>query len=237
MLKVDNITVRYGGLTALRDVTLELDEGGFVALVGANGAGKSSLFKALLGTASLAAGRVVFDGRDLAGLQTHERARLGIGHVPEGRHVFKNMSVFENLMCGFFASSRAVDRQRSLDLVFSLFPRLAERREQLAGTLSGGEQQMVAIGRALTGSPRLLLLDEPSMGLAPAIVDEIFACIGRLHDQERMSVLLVEQRVGEALELCDRAYVLQSGVVTAAGSAEELTRMGHISRAYSGGLE
>lgn len=237
MLKVDNITVRYGGLTALRDVTLELDEGGFVALVGANGAGKSSLFKALLGTAPLAAGRVVFDGRDLAGLQTHERARLGIGHVPEGRHVFKNMSVFENLMCGFFASSRAVDRQRSLDLVFSLFPRLAERREQLAGTLSGGEQQMVAIGRALTGSPRLLLLDEPSMGLAPAIVDEIFACIGRLHDQERMSVLLVEQRVGEALELCDRAYVLQSGVVTAAGSAEELTRMGHISRAYSGGLE
>ncbi|MCO5159261.1 MAG: ABC transporter ATP-binding protein [Aquamicrobium sp.] len=237
MLKVDNITVRYGGLTALRDVTLELDEGGFVALVGANGAGKSSLFKALLGTAPLAAGRIMFDGRDLAGLQTHERARLGIGHVPEGRHVFKNMSVSKNLMCGFFAASRTVDRQRSLDFVFSLFPRLAERREQLAGTLSGGEQQMVAIGRALTGNPRLLLLDEPSMGLAPAIVDEIFACIGRLHDEQSMSVLLVEQRVGEALELCDRAYVLQSGVVTAEGAAEELTRMGHISRAYSGGLE
>lgn len=237
MLKVDNITVRYGGLTALCDVTLELDEGGFVALVGANGAGKSSLFKALLGTAPLAAGRIMFGGRDLSGLQTHERARLGIGHVPEGRHVFKNMSVLENLMCGFFAAKRMVGRQHSLDFVFSLFPRLAERREQLAGTLSGGEQQMVAIGRALTGNPRLLLLDEPSMGLAPAIVDEIFACISRLHDEQNMSVLLVEQRVGEALELCDRAYVLQSGVVTAEGAAEELTRMGHISRAYSGGLE
>ena len=237
MLKVDNITVRYGGLTALRNVTIELDEGGFVALVGANGAGKSSLFKALLGTAPLAEGKVMFDGRDLAGLETHERARLGIGHVPEGRHVFRSMSVLENLMCGFFASTRALDKQRGLDFVFSLFPRLAERRAQLAGTLSGGEQQMVAIGRALTGSPRLLLLDEPSMGLAPAIVDEIFDCIGRLHAQQNLSVLLVEQRVGEALELCDRAYVLQSGVVTAEGSAEELTRMGHISRAYSGGLE
>lgn len=235
MLDLSGITVRYGGLTALSDVSLSVPAQGFVALVGANGAGKSTLFKAICGTVPLAAGRIVYDGKDLAALATHERARLGIGHVPEGRHVFKSMTVMENIEVGFYASESRRSDAATLSLIFELFPRLAERKAQLAGTLSGGEQQMVAIARSLAGKPRLLMLDEPSMGLAPAIVDEIFACIRRLHEEKNLAVLLVEQRVGEALELCDVGHVLQSGQIKFSGKPDELAADGRMQNAYVGG--
>ena len=235
MLDLTDITVRYGGLTALSNVSIAVPDSGFVALVGANGAGKSTLFKAICGTVPLAAGAVLYQGQDLAPFATHERARLGIGHVPEGRHVFKSMSVIENIEVGFYASENRKSDPATLNMIFGLFPRLAERRNQLAGTLSGGEQQMVAIARALAGKPRLLLLDEPSMGLAPAIVDEIFACIKLLHRESSLAVLLVEQRVGEALDLCEKGYVLQSGEIKFSGRPEELAADGRMKDAYVGG--
>lgn len=234
MLEIKNVTVRYGGLTALDGVSLSVPNSGFVALVGANGAGKSTLFKAICGTVPLAGGSVFYEGQDIAGLPPHERAKRGIGHVPEGRHVFKSMTVQENLEIGFFAAPARKPDHETLDLIYRLFPRLAERRQQYAGTLSGGEQQMVAIGRALAGKPRLLLLDEPSMGLAPAITEEIFTRIGTLHQEQNLAVLLVEQRVGEALELCTNGYVLQTGRIVSSGTSSELIEQGLINKAYVG---
>lgn len=235
MLELSNITVRYGGLSALTNVSFSVPAQGFVALVGANGAGKSTLFKAVCGTIPLVTGRILYEGRDLAPLKTHERARLGIGHVPEGRHVFKSMTVMENIEVGFYASESRRSDATTLSLIFDLFPRLAERKAQLAGTLSGGEQQMVAIARSLAGKPRLLMLDEPSMGLSPAIIDEIFACIRLLHEEKNLAVLLVEQRVGEALELCDVGHVLQSGRIKFSGKPDELAADGRMQNAYVGG--
>lgn len=234
MLEVRNLTVRYGGLTALEQVSVSVPESGFVALLGANGAGKSSLFKAICGTAPVIGGSISYEGRDLADLPTHRRARLGIGHVPEGRHVFKSMTVLENIEVGSLASrSRQLDA-KTLEFVFHLFPRLAERRAQHAGTLSGGEQQMVAIARALAGRPRLLLLDEPCMGLAPAIAELIFSRLALLHQQKDLAILLVEQRVGEALELCTNGYVLETGRIAFSGNSEELMSRGEINKAYVG---
>lgn len=232
MLRLENITVRYGGLTALEEVSLELAAGACMALIGANGAGKSTLFKAICGTVPLAGGAIVHQGRDIGALEAFERARLGIAHVPEGRLVFKTMSVEENLAVGAFAGGRS--NRPPYDMLYGLFPRLAERRRQLAGTLSGGEQQMVAIARALAGRPSLLLLDEPSMGLAPAIVDEIFACIAALHRETGLTVLLVEQRVTEALDLCKVGQVLQNGRVVLTGPAAELMGDPRVREAYLG---
>jgi branched-chain amino acid transport system ATP-binding protein len=234
VLELSNVSVRYGGLTALSNVSFAVPQSGFVALVGANGAGKSTLFKAICGTVPLASGNIAYEGRDLIKLATHDRARLGISHVPEGRRVFKSMTVVENIEVGSYASPSRRSDQATLKMIFDLFPRLAERRKQLAGTLSGGEQQMVAIARALAGKPRLLLLDEPSMGLAPAIVDEIFSCIRLLHKDTSLAVLLVEQRVGEALELCDTGHVLQSGEIRFSGKPEELASDGRMQHAYVG---
>ena len=236
MLEVKNLTIRYGGLVALDNVSLSVPESGFVALVGANGAGKSSLFKAICGTVPIAAGSILYQDNDLQRRPSHVRAKLGIGHVPEGRHVFKSMSVMENIEVGFYASQSGRTDSAALDFIFMLFPRLRERRQQLAGTLSGGEQQMVAIARALAGKPKLLLLDEPSMGLAPAVTEEIFARIGMLHREASLAVLLVEQRVGEALELCTGGYVLQTGRIVAAGSSKELISEGLIKKAYIGDI-
>lgn len=234
MLDVRNLTVRYGGLTALDGVSIKVPLGGFVALLGANGAGKSSLFKAVCGTAPVAGGEIVYDGQNLDGLSTHKRARLGIGHVPEGRHVFKSMSVMENIEVGSLASPGRQLDPSTLDLIFQLFPRLAERRAQYAGTLSGGEQQMVAIARTLAGRPRLLLLDEPCMGLSPAVAELILSRLAFLHKETALTILLVEQRVGEALELCTEGYVLETGKVTFAGQSNELMSRGEISKAYVG---
>lgn len=232
VLEIETITVRYGGLTALDGVSLLVAAGSFTALIGANGAGKSTLFRAISGTVQLAKGRVLHEGVDVSWMPSHERARRGIAHVPEGRHVFKTMTVVENLEVGTY-SARAPSPS-VYEFIYSLFPRLKERRNQLAGVLSGGEQQMLAIGRALASRPSLLLLDEPSMGLSPALGDEIFKAIGNIHRETGVTVLLVEQRVVEALELCDMAYVLQNGRIVKSGQPTSLLGSRDIGQAYVG---
>jgi branched-chain amino acid transport system ATP-binding protein len=234
MLEIDGLSVSYGGLVALRGVSLTVGEGQFVAIVGPNGAGKTTLFKAISGTVSPAAGRIAFEGRDLLAIPPPERAHLGIAHVPEGRQVFASLTVFENLEMGAYATRGRPDWARNLDRIFTLFPVLAERRRQLAGTLSGGEQQMLAIGRGIASAPRLLLLDEPSMGLAPAIADLIFDRIAALHQEDKVTLLLVEQRVAEALESCDYGYVLETGRVVLEGSHRVLMADDRVRRAYLG---
>lgn len=234
MLALEGVAVSYGGLRALTGVDLRVEPGQFVAIVGPNGAGKTTLFKSISGTVPLAAGRVCFGGRDLAQVLPSDRPALGIAHVPEGRQVFRNLTVLENLEMGAQTPDARRAWAQTLEFVFELFPRLSERRRQLAGTLSGGEQQMLAIGRGLASRPKLLMLDEPSMGLAPAIADQIFEMVGRIHRENRLTVLLVEQRVAEALEACDRGYVLESGRIVLEGTHEELARDSRIKRAYLG---
>jgi len=208
MLAIEGLSVSYGGLGALRGVSVTVDEGQFVAIVGPNGAGKTTLFKAISGVVPAQSGTILYDGRDLLGVPPHERVHLGIAHVPEGRQVFAAMTVQENLEMGAYSPRGRSAWQHNIERIFALFPVLAQRRAQLAGTLSGGEQQMLAIGRGIASSPRLLLLDEPSMGLAPAIADQIFDRIAALHREDGVTLILVEQRVAEALESCDYGYVL-----------------------------
>jgi branched-chain amino acid transport system ATP-binding protein len=234
MLEIDGLSVTYGGLHALSSVSLTVGEGQFVAIVGPNGAGKTTLFKAISGTVQPVSGKIVFEGRDLLAISPPERAHLGISHVPEGRQVFASMSVLENLEMGAYAIRGRPEWQRNLDRIYTLFPVLAERRSQLAGTLSGGEQQMLAIGRGMASAPRLLLLDEPSMGLAPAIADLIFDRIAALHQEDRATLLLVEQRVAEALESCDYGYVLETGRVVLEGPHRALMADDRVRRAYLG---
>ena len=234
MLEVDNLSVAYGGLAALSDVSLSVAEGQFVAIVGPNGAGKTTLFKAISGTVEPVSGRIVYEGRDLLDVPAWQRAHLGIAHVPEGRQVFSALTVFENLELGAYPQAGRSQWARNAERIFALFPVLAERRHQLAGTLSGGEQQMLAIGRGIASSPRLLLLDEPSMGLAPAIADLIFDRIAALNREDRLTLLLVEQRVAEALESCDYGYVLETGRVVLEGRHDALIANDIIRRAYLG---
>ena len=223
MLRVEGLSVAYGGLTALRDVAVEVARGEFVAVIGPNGAGKSTLFKAISGTVPRQAGSIRFEDADLGSLPAPARAHLGIAHVPEGRRVFATMSVFENLEMGAWPEAGRRAFARSLERIYALFPIHAERRAQLAGTLSGGQQQMLAIGRALASCPRLLMLDEPSMGLSPVMAEAIFDAVRRLHREDGMTVLLVEQRVAEALGDCDRAYVLETGRIVLSGAASDLS--------------
>ncbi len=223
MLRIEGLSVAYGGLTALRGVTLEVAQGEFIAVIGPNGAGKTTLFKAVSGTVPAQAGHVHFEGQDLLGRPPPARAHLGIAHVPEGRRVFATMSVLENLEMGAWPEAGRVAFARSIERIYALFPILAERRAQLAGTLSGGQQQMLAIGRALASCPRLLMLDEPSMGLSPVMADAIFDAIRTLHRKDGMTILLVEQRVAEALGDCDRAYVLETGRIVLSGAASDLS--------------
>ena len=234
MLELDKVQVAYGGLFALQGVSIKVGEGEFVSIVGPNGAGKTTLFKAISGTVPLAGGRVAFEGRDLASIKPPDRPHLGIAHVPEGRQVFPNLSVLENIEMGAWTDSGRRDWTRNLDYILTLFPVLGERREQYAGTLSGGEQQMVAIGRGLASSPKLIMLDEPSMGLAPAIVDTIFERIVEIRRDRKLTVLLVEQRAVEALQSCDRGYVLETGRVALEGTHEQLLSDDRIRKAYLG---
>jgi branched-chain amino acid transport system ATP-binding protein len=233
MLRLEGISVSYGGLRALRDVSLDVRAGELVAVVGPNGAGKTTLFKAISGTVTLESGRVVFDGADLAACPAHERPHLGIAHVPEGRKVFASLSILENLEMGGATRAGRADRVRAFARIFELFPILAERRQQSAGTLSGGQQQMLAIGRALAACPRLMMLDEPSMGLSPVMADTIFDAVRAIRQAGDMTILLVEQRVTDALEQCDRGYVLESGRVVLEGPASELSP-DRLRRAYLG---
>ena len=234
MLAIDDLSVSYGGLAALRGVSINVAEGQFVAIVGPNGAGKTTLFKAVSGTVTPVGGRIEFEGRDLLAVPPPERPHLGIAHVPEGRQVFAAMTVLENLEMGAYSARGRPEWQRNLDRILTLFPVLAERRRQLAGTLSGGEQQMLAIGRGIASAPRLLLLDEPSMGLAPAIADLIFDSIATLHREDGVTLVLVEQRVAEALESCDYGYVLETGRVALEGAHRVLMADDRIRRAYLG---
>ena len=234
MLKIRSLDVAYGGLNALSEVSLDVEEGQFVAVVGPNGAGKTTLFKSISGVVTPAAGEITYKGQDLLKVPPNERAHLGIAHVPEGRQVFASMTVMENLEMGSYTRKSRARRAELLTTVFELFPILAERREQLAGTLSGGEQQMLAIGRGLASAPDLLMLDEPSMGLAPTIVDAIFDRIQFIHHQHGVTILLVEQRVAEALELCDRGYVLETGRMVLEGSHDTLISNTRVKHAYLG---
>jgi branched-chain amino acid transport system ATP-binding protein len=234
MLKIFGLSVSYGGLRALDEVSLEVGEGEFVTIVGPNGAGKTTLLRAISGSVRSAAGRLEFRGRDMGPLAAHQRAALGIAHVPEGRRVFPSLSVLENLELGSYRRAARPQRAAGLEAVLAMFPVLRERRQQLAGSLSGGEQQMLALGRGLMAQPDLLLLDEPSQGLGPRVVEQIFETIERIRKSRRLTILLVEQRVVEALELCDRGYVLETGRVALEGAHNALLADPRVQRAYLG---
>ncbi len=234
MLTVSGLEVVYGGLRALDGVSLEVREGEFITIVGPNGAGKSTLLRAVSGTVPAAAGRIEYRGRDLGRLSPSARAGLGIAHVPEGRKVFPSLTVLENLEMGAYRPAARARRREELDEVFLLFPILKQRQGQLAGSLSGGEQQMLAIGRGLMAQPDLLLLDEPSQGLGPRIVERIFETIAEIRQRRRLTILLVEQRVVEALELCERGYVLETGRVALEGSRATLLGDPRVQSAYLG---
>jgi branched-chain amino acid transport system ATP-binding protein len=234
VLRIEGLNVAYGGLRALVDVSLAVEAGRFITIVGPNGAGKTTLFKTVSGIVQPTAGRITFEGCDLLAVPPAERAHLGIAHVPEGRQVFRTLSVVENLEMGALPERGRAEWRRNLEQIFTLFPVLKERRDQPAGTLSGGEQQMLAIGRGLASSPRLLLLDEPSMGLSPMLADLIFSRIEEIHRQTGLTVLLVEQRVAEALGSCDYGYVLESGRLVLEGPNETLLADERVKRAYLG---
>ncbi|GIV72188.1 ABC transporter ATP-binding protein [Caldilinea sp.] len=231
MVRVEDLTVAYGGIEAVRGVSLEVEEGELVTLIGNNGAGKTSTLMAISGVAPIRSGRIVIDGEETTRLAPHAIVARGVAHCPEGRLVFGRLTVQENLRLGAYQRKDSAGVKQDLDRVYALFPRLLERRAQLAGTLSGGEQQMLAIGRALMSKPRLLMLDEPSLGLAPLIVQRIFSVIQQLHE-EGVTILLVEQNAHLALSIADRAYVLETGEVRLAGPAKQLIDNPEVRRAY-----
>ncbi|STO13540.1 LIV-I protein F [[Flavobacterium] thermophilum] len=234
MLKVEAIDVFYGNIHALKGVSLEVNKGEIVTLIGANGAGKTTLLKTISGLLNPKSGDIVYEGASIAGKAAQTIVKHGISHVPEGRRVFANMTVEENLELGAFLRKDKDGIQQDFAKVFQLFPRLEERRKQLAGTLSGGEQQMLAIGRALMARPKLLLLDEPSMGLAPLLVKTIFRIIQEINESGT-TILLVEQNAHMALSIADRAYVIESGRVVLSGAASELQASEQVKQVYLGG--
>jgi len=233
LLELSQVSASYGSVPALGNVSITVGEGEAVGLLGANGAGKSTTLRAISGLVRLTSGTITFDGAKLAALPPHKITELGIAHVPEGRQVFPEMSVQENLEIGSYAPRAKAERARSLALVYAIFPRLVERRGQLAGTMSGGEQQMLAVGRGLMLKPRLLMLDEPSLGLAPVMTDVTFEKIQEIH-KLGTAILLVEQNVSRALTLVERAYVLESGRVIMQGQSAELAGNKDVQTAYLG---
>ncbi len=232
MLKVDNLNVYYGKIHAIRDVSFEVNTGEIVSLIGANGAGKTTTLHTVSGLLRSTTGSITFDEKDISHLEPHKLIKYGIAHVPEGRHVFLQMTVLENLEMGAFSMNKVL--KEDIERVYDLFPRLKERKSQVAGTLSGGEQQMLAMGRAIMSHPKLLMLDEPSMGLSPILVDQIFSIIKDLHSIGT-TILLVEQNAGKALKISDRAYVLESGRIVLSGTGKELSESPEIKKAYLGG--
>ena len=235
MLEVSGLEVRYGSVTVVKGISLEVAEGEVVAIIGPNGAGKTSTLRAITGLVPTAGGRVVFRGTDVSRWKAHRIVTLGLGHAPEGRRLFPQMTVMENLRMGAYRRRGPAEIGRTLAQVEELFPRLAERRAQLAGTLSGGEQQMLAIGRALMAEPRLLVLDEPSFGLAPMIVREIGRIVRSINRERGVSVLLVEQNARMALGIAGRAYVMETGRVALSGPSATLAESPHVKAAYLGG--
>ena len=234
MLKVENINVYYGAIHALKGISVDVKEGEIVTLIGANGAGKSTILRTISGLLRTKTGNILFEGNSVASMAPEEIVKKGISQVPEGRRIFANMTVEENLELGAYIRSDKPGIRKDIDKVFERFPRLGERRKQIAGTLSGGEQQMLAIGRGLMSQPRLLLLDEPSMGLAPLLVKEIFSIIKEIN-ASGTTILLVEQNANMALSIAHQAYVLETGRITLAGSAKELMESEEVRKAYLGG--
>ena len=232
MLKVEDIHVYYGAIHAIKGVSFEVGEGEIVALIGANGAGKSTILKTVSGLMHPRSGNISFCGDDIAHMDAYKLLRHGLAHVPEGRRIFQQMTVQDNLEMGAYI--RKDVSKDDLEKVFNYFPRLKERRTQIAGTLSGGEQQMLAMSRALMSHPKMIMLDEPSMGLAPILIDQIFEIIKQLH-ADGTTILLVEQNASKALEIADRAYVLETGKVTLSGTGKELAQSDEVKKAYLGG--
>ena len=233
MLRIENVNVSYGSIHALHDISLTVNDGEVVSLIGANGAGKTTTLHTITGLKGATDGVIEYDGKDLRRMDPSHIIRIGMAHVPEGRHVFTQMSVQENLEMGPYIMNDKSQIKKNMDMVYEYFPRLLERKKQLAGTLSGGEQQMLATGRALMSNPRIVLMDEPSMGLSPLLVKEIFHIIKTLH-QNGITVLLVEQNAKMALAVSDRAYVLETGRISMSGKASELLANDNIKKAYLG---
>jgi len=233
-IRVEAIRKAYGRTVAVDNVSFDVGRGEIFGLIGPNGAGKTTLFKCISGIVTPSAGRIMFAGRDLMQVRPCDRPHLGIAHVPEGRQVFPNLTVLENLEMGAMTVTGQEQWAQNLEYVLTLFPVLGDRREQLAGTLSGGEQQMLAIGRGLASAPRLLMLDEPSMGLAPTVADLIFDRVASIRREKKLTILLVEQRAVEALEYCNRGYVLETGRVVLSGTHDELLADDRVRKAYLG---
>jgi branched-chain amino acid transport system ATP-binding protein len=234
MLEIKNLTVNYGAITALHGISLEVGEGEIVTLIGSNGAGKTTTLRAISGLVH-AKGQILYQGRDLANRPAHSIVAAGVSHVPEGRMIFANLTVAENLDMGAYLQKNKADIKRDREHVFATFPRLAERRQQVAGTLSGGEQQMLAIGRALMSRPKFLMLDEPSLGIAPILVKTIFEKIVEINRQQRLAILLVEQNANLALEISSRGYVLETGRIILSDKSAALRENPRVRAAYLGG--
>ena len=235
MLEIKNLVVNYGAITALQSVTLSIKRGDIVTLIGSNGAGKTTALKTVSGLIKPVAGEILYEGRDISGWPAHEVVKLGISQVPEGRMIFANLTVWENLKMGAYLQKDKAVIQRELDYVFSIFPRLQEREKQVAGTLSGGEQQMLAIGRALMSKPKFLMLDEPSLGIAPLLVKTIFEKIVEINQRHGITILLVEQNANLALQISHYGYVLETGRITLQDASAALRQNPQVKSAYLGG--
>src|SRR5580692_1831714 len=235
MLEIRNLTVNYGAITALHGISLQAQAGGIVTLIGSNGAGKTTTLKTISGLLKPKTGEILYEGKNIAGLPSHEIVKRGLCHVPEGRMIFANLTVLENLNMGAYLQRDKAVIRREMDFVLAMFPRLKERAEQIAGTLSGGEQQMLAIGRALMSRPKFLVLDEPSLGLAPLLVKTIFEKIVEINRERGLTILLVEQNANRALEVSNYGYVLETGKITVQGDCCTLRENPEVKRAYLGG--
>ena len=233
MLKIERVNAGYSDVTVLWDINIALEAGKTLAIVGSNGAGKSTIMRTLCGLVSPSAGSITFDGKNISKMAPHDIVKLGIVYVPEGRRLFNKLSVMDNLLVGSYLPQNRKKRAENLERVFEMFPKLHERREQKAGTLSGGEQQMLAIGRGLMSCPKVLMLDEPSLGIAPVIVDKLFEIIAQLK-KENMTILISEQNVGRVLDIGDDAIVVQSGRIVMSGTCEEIKNSDMIQKAYLG---
>lgn len=234
LLKVENLEVYYGVIRALKGISFEVNEGEIVTLLGANGAGKTTTMQSIMGLIHPKSGTVTYDGKNITGMPAYKIVKMGMTQVPEGRRIFAELTVYENLLMGAYIESDKAKIKRDIDEIYTIFPRLGERKNQVAGTLSGGEQQMLAMGRAMMSHPRLLMLDEPSMGLSPLLVDQVFDIIKHFH-QIGTTILLVEQNASKSLSISDRAYVLENSAIAYSGTGKELAESDDIKKAYLGG--
>lgn len=234
LLEVKDLEVYYGVINALKGISFEVNEGEIVTLIGANGAGKTTTMQSVIGLIPARNGSVIYDGQDITKMPCHKIVHLGMSQVPEGRRIFQELTVYENLLMGAYSQGKSANFKEDIDRIYERFPRLAERRSQIAGTLSGGEQQMLAMGRALMSHPKLLMLDEPSMGLSPLLVDQVFEIIKDIN-KDGTTILLVEQNAGKSLAISDRAYVLETGSIVLSGTGAELAASDKVKKAYLGG--